>query len=359
MRGGERVLHEIAALYPSADLYTLVHVPGSTSALIEERRVEASPLSKLPGVARYYRWLLPLFPWAIRRFDLSNYDLVISCSHAVAKNVRTAPDTPHLCYCLTPMRYIWDQIDAYLGKGLLRVIAMPLVAALRRFDRRHSDSEAITKFVAISTAVQERISRHYDREASIVFPPVDLEGFAPGPDAASSPADAPYLLVGGFVPYKRESLAIEAFRRCDRNLSVAGDGPNRRELERGAPANVRFLGRVSDHELRGLYADCRALIYPQEEDFGIIALEAQAAGRPVIAFGRGGALDTVRDLETGVLFHEQTPESLLDALDRFEIHSDAFDSKRICEWAAKFGIDRFHEDFRREVDAMLEGFDGR
>ena len=359
MRGGERVLDEIAGLYPDADLYTLVHVPGSTSKRIEARRIETSPLSKLPGVRRYYRALLPLFPWAIRRFDLSGYDLVISCSHAVAKSVRTGPNTLHLCYCLTPMRYIWDQIDAYLGHGLLRSISAPLVSYLRRFDQRHSGAAAVTKFIATSTAVQDRIRRHYDRKASIVFPPVDVDAYEVRSTSADISADAPYLLVGGFVPYKAEALAIEAFRNSSRSLLVVGDGPTRRELERDAPSNVRFLGHVGNDELRGLYAECRALIYPQEEDFGIIAVEAQAAGRPVIAFGQGGARDTVCDFRsnaspTGIYFDEPTPTSLRAALDDFEANENAFDPNCIREWAQKFGILRFRQDFQREVDKTLE-----
>ena len=366
LRGGERALHELALLYPDADLFTLVHVPGMTTDAIEDRRIVSSPLSKLPGVARYYRLLLPLFPWAIRRFDLSQYDLVISCSHAVAKSVSTGPDTKHLCYCLTPMRYAWDQADAYLGRGFLRWVATPLIAYLRHFDTRYSDPKSVTEFVAISSTVRTRIRDHYGREASIVYPPVDVDAFD-DERADPSPADRDaYLLVGGFVPYKLESLAIEAFARCDRTLIVVGDGPTRAELERTAPDNVRFLGRVGDTELRTRYRECRALLYPQEEDFGLVAVEAQAAGRPVIAYGRGGARDTVVDFRdarasnpteapaTGVYFEEQTPEALLAALDLFEANEAAFEPKRIREWSLQFGIQRFRADFRRDIEKLLE-----
>lgn len=359
MRGGERVLDEIAGIYPDADLYTLVHVPGSTSERIEARRIETSPLSNLPGVSRYYRMLLPFFPWAIRRFDLSGYDLVISCSHAVAKSVRTGPNTIHLCYCLTPMRYIWDQIDAYLGHGLLRSISAPLVSYLRRFDQRYSDTTAVTKFIATSTAVQGRIRRHYERDASIVFPPVDVDAYEVRSLSADAPTNAPYLLVGGFVPYKAEALAIEAFRNSDRTLLVVGDGPTRRKLERDAPHNVRFLGHIGSEELSHRYAECRALIYPQEEDFGIIAVEVQAAGRPVIAFGQGGARDTVCDFRsnaspTGIYFDEPSPASLRAALDLFEANENAFVPKHIRAWTEKFGKRRFCREFQREVDKTLE-----
>ncbi|MFT5443004.1 MAG: glycosyltransferase involved in cell wall biosynthesis [Myxococcota bacterium] len=363
MRGGERVLHEIALLYPDADLYTLFHVPGTTTPEIEDRRVIASPLSRLPGVENYYRMLLPLFPWAIRRFDLSTYDLVISCSHAVAKSVRIGPNTAHLSYCLTPMRYIWDQIDAYQGRGIKRALATPITHYLRRFDQRTSRAADVTRFVAISTEVNERIKRHYGRESGLVFPPVDTLGQSER-RADTTVTATNYLMVGGFVPYKMETLAIEAFRNSGRSLTIAGDGPSRKQLEATAPANVRFLGRVSDHELQRLYATSKALIYPQQEDFGIIAVEAQAAGCPVIAYEAGGARDTVRAFTasgdgrirkpTGVTFSEQSPASLNQALDSFEANSDQFDSKCIQDWAADFGVERFRKEFRAEVDGLLE-----
>ena len=373
MRGGERVLHQLARMYPEADLYTLFYVPGTTSPEIEKLRIHSSPLASIPGAGRHYRKLLPLFPWAIRRFHLHDYDLVISCSHAVAKGVITDPETPHLCYCLTPMRYIWDQTDRYLGAGALRMLASPLVAGLRRFDR--SSARRVTRFAAISRAVAGRIHRCYGRPSQVVHPPVDVERIIP---SGQNPEDF-YLLVGAFVPYKCEALAIEAFRRLDRRLVVAGDGPMRARLEAAAPSNVEFLGRVSDGELADLYARCRALIYPQEEDFGIVAVEAQAAGRPVLAFARGGALDTVLPLSrggappwntptihgrsplhpppaaTGIWFSPQVPEALVEAVLRFEKLESHFDSEAIRSWAQHFGPDRFRRELERETQLALEG----
>lgn len=356
MRGGERVLQEVAALYPDADIYTLIHVPGSVCPEIERHRIFTSPLSRLPRVASYYRLLLPLFPWAIRRFDLSGYELVISISHAVAKGVRTGPNTIHLCYCLTPMRYIWDQIDAYLGTGLVRALALPLVTALRAFDRRTSGPDDVSRFTAISTNVRERIADHYGRTAGCVHPPVDTEAVQPN----DRPPEPFYLLVGAFVPYKGDALAIDAFAALDRRLVVAGDGPARMSLVARATDNVEFLGHVSDLELRDLYARCRALIYPQEEDFGIVAVEAQAAGRPVIAFARGGARDTVRPLSvheaettlgaTGIHFSPQTSDALCRAIERFEASASAFDPKAIRDWAERFGRARFRREFLAEVE---------
>lgn len=352
MRGGERVLEEVARSFPDADLYTLFHVPGSTSRRIERLRLHASPLSKLPGAARHYRKLLPLFPWAIGRFRLRDYDLVLSIHHAVAKGVRVAPGTLHVCYCLTPMRYIWDQREAYLGTGWRNRLASPLVAWLRRFDRRTATPKRVTRFIAISSCVAERIRRHYGREAEVIFPPVDVEHIRPN----GLPPEDFYLLVGGFVPYKREDLAIDAFRGLDRRLVVAGDGPLRARLERDAPANVVFTGRLTDAQIADLQARCRALVYPQEEDFGIAAVEAQAAGRPVIAFGRGGTVDTVVPLgaggapPTGLWFEAQTPEALREAVLRFEAAESRFDPAAIRAHAERFGAERF----RSELSAAIE-----
>ncbi len=358
LRGGERVLDALAELFPGAHLYTLVHVPGSTTPAIERLPIRTSPLDRLPGARRHWRAFLPLYPWAIGRFHLTGYDLVLSVSHAVAKAVPHAPDVPHLCYCLTPMRYVWDQRDAYLGGGLRRALAAPLVHALRRFDRRTSGPDQVTRFLAISHAVADRIGRHYGRMATVVPPPVDVERFHP----SGHPAEDFYLLVGAFVPYKREDLVLEAFRALPRRLVVVGDGPGRRALERRAPPGVVFTGRVSETELASLYARCRALLYPQEEDFGIAAVEAQAAGRPVIAFARGGALDTVRLLvgppeaaarATGVGFRTQTPEALGEAVLRFESAEPFFDAKTIRAQAERFAAGRFRRAMHREVERLL------
>ena len=239
MRGGERVLEELVRAHPTADLFTLVHVPGTASPVIESRPIRASFLSRLPGIGRHYRLALPLFPAAIQRLDLAGYDLVISCSHAVAKSVRVPPGAMHLSYCLTPMRYVWDQRDAYQGTGLTRLLASPLTAYLRRFDQR---TDGVDRFVAVSTAVQERIARHYGRESKVVHPPVDTDRFRPN---GRTPDDF-YLLVGGFVPYKAEALALEAFRLLGRRLVVVGDGPSRKRHQSQAPANAEFVGRVDE-----------------------------------------------------------------------------------------------------------------
>lgn len=356
MRGGEKVLQQLAALFPKADLYTLIHVPGATSQAIDALRIHASPLSGLPGIRRHYRKLLPLFPWMIERFHLERYDLVISCSHAVAKGVRRPEGSPHLCYCLTPMRYVWDQVEAYLGNGVRRRLAAPLVAYLRRWDRAASSPERVSHFIGISQAVVRRIERHYGREAEVIYPPVDIERIRP----TSKPPDDFFLVVGGFVPYKREALAVEAFRALGSTLVIAGDGPTRARIAQTAPSNVHFLGRVSDAKLVELLGSCRALVYPQEEDFGIAAVEAQAAGRPVIAFGRGGAAETVIPLDearerapTGIWFREARAEALADAVRCFERSEHDFDSKAIRTHAERFAEPRFRRELLGAVRAVL------
>jgi glycosyltransferase involved in cell wall biosynthesis len=359
LRGGERVLHEHAALFPDADLYTLFHIPGSTTARIESLRIHASTLSRLPGIRRHYRKLLPLYPWAIERFRLEGYDLVLSSSHAVAKGIRAPVAATHLCCCFTPMRYIWDQADAYLGRGLRRAVGTPLVRRLRAWDVRSSGPDRVGRFVAISENVARRIHTHYGRSSELIYPPVDVDRFRVRPEAVEDW----YLLVGGFVPYKREEVVFEAFRHLAARLLVAGDGPTRAALQARAPENVRFLGRVSDAELEDLYTRCRALIYPQEEDFGIVPVEAQAAGRPVIAFGRGGATETVLPLgqsrdqaPTGLWFSPQTPAALAEAVRRFEGAASEFEPGAIRAHAERFAVPRYHRELRAVVaEAMARG----
>ena len=358
LRGGERVLHEHARLFPQAEIYTLVHVPGTTTPEIEALPTHASPLSRWPGAARHYRKWLPLFPWAISRLRIpEGTDLVLSSSHAVAKGIPIPEGAVHVSYCFTPMRYVWDQADAYLGTGWFRRLATPLVAGLRHWDRRTSGVERVHRFIAISETVRDRIERNYGRSADVIFPPVDVERF---PVRDQSPDDF-YLMVGGFVPYKREDLALETFRELDRPLLVAGDGPGRAALEAAAPAHIRFLGRVSDEELADLYRRCRALVYPQDEDFGIIPVEAQAAGAPVIALGRGGASETVvphggteTRPPTGVHFPEQTQSALRDAIAHFEANEADFAPTASRAHAETFNVPRFHREMKAALGEALE-----
>jgi glycosyltransferase involved in cell wall biosynthesis len=360
LRGGERVLDELAGLWPDAELYTLFHVAGATTPRIDALRIHKSPLDRVPGSGRHYRKLLPLHPWAVRRLRVEDCDVVLSVSHAVAKAIRVAPGIPHLCYCLTPMRYVWDQIDTYLGRGARRGLALPLVAALRRFDRSTSGPEQVSRFLAISRVVAGRVRRRYRRDAAVLYPPIDCARFRPN----DRPPEDFYLLVGAFVPYKREDLAIETLGRLGRRVVVVGEGPRRAGLQRRAARSVEFTGRISDPEIADLYARSRALLYPQEEDFGLCALEAQASGRPVIAYGRGGATETVLPLQgppdaasraTGVWFEAQSPDSLVRAIHRFEAAEPFFDAKLIRGHAERFATPRFLEEIQREVASLLEG----
>src|SRR5215470_12785289 len=261
MRGGERCLEVFCELFPDADLYTLLHVPGSVSPVIERRRIVTSFIGRLPAAATHYRYYLPLFPTAIERFDLSGYDLVVSLNHCVANGVRTRADALHVSYCFKPMRYVWDLYDEYFGRGrLTRVLMPPVVAALRRWDR--AASRRVHRFIAISHFVADRIRRCYDRSADVIFPPVEIQRFEPAEETEGEY----YLVVSALVPYKRVELAISAANRLGRRLLVVGTGPEERRLRALAGPTVELLGWRSDAEVAGLYRRCRALLFPGTED---------------------------------------------------------------------------------------------
>lgn len=337
MRGGERCLEVLGELFPDAPLFTLLHVPGSVTPSIERRRIVTSFVQRLPQAAARYRSYLPVFPLAISRFDLSGYDLVISMSHCVAKGVRVSPHALHLCYCFSPMRYLWDLSSDYFGPGhglAARTLGPPVAAALRRWDR---NTAGVNRFVAISRHIADRIRRAYDRPADVIYPPVDVQRFE-----VAEAADDYYLVVGALVGYKRIDLAVGAANRLGRRLLIAGTGPEETRLRALAGPTVSFLGWRSDAEIARLYARCRALIFPAIEDFGITPLEAAAAGRPTIALARGGALETMIGLDaaetppTAVFFPEQSVDALAAAIARFERAADRFDGKALRARAESF-----------------------
>src|SRR5437868_6346119 len=271
MRGGERCLEVFCELFPDADLFTLLHVPGSVSPVIERRRIVTSFLQRLPRAAERYRYYLPLFPAAMRGFDFSAYDVVLSSSHAVAKAARRRRGATHVCYCFTPMRYVWDRYDDYFGARAplaARLAMPPIAAALRRWDRRTSARP--DRVIAISHFVAERIRRVWQRDADVIHPPVDVARY---PMTTDEPADY-YLVVSALVPYKRVDLAVAAATRMRRRLLVVGTGPEARRLAASAGPTVEFLGWRSDADIANLYARCRAVLFPPLEDFGIVPLEA-------------------------------------------------------------------------------------
>ncbi len=348
MRGGEKCLEVLCELFPDAPIYTLLHNKGTMSPAIESKRIYTSFIDNLPSKQKQYRKYLPLFPFAIARFDLSEYDLVISTSHAVAKNVRVRKDAIHICYCFTPMRYIWDMYEQYFGKekaGFGIRMAMKIVAPLLRWWDVKTSSH-VSYFIAISEEVRSRIKKHYHRSSDMIYPPVDTEQFQ-----LSTTSEDFYLIVSALVPYKRVDLAVEAFNANGKKLLIAGTGPESMKLKSIAKSNITFLGWQSDEELIQLYATCTALIFPGEEDFGIVPLEAQASGKPVVAFGKGGALETIIEGVTGIFFPEQTMESLQNAVERLVLIN--FNSSDIRQHALGFSRSLYKQKMKLYVDEKV------
>ena len=346
MRGGEKVLLSLLHLYPDADIFTLLHVKGSVAPEIEARPIRTSFVQRLPGVARHYRRYLPLFPAAIGSLDLSGYDLVISSSHCVAKGAKRGKDAVHVCYCFTPMRYVWDRYEDYFGPGRLGVPArwiVPHVAeALRAWDV--ATASRVDHFVADSRYVAGRIRRYYGRDSEVILPAVDTAWFTPG-DGTGGGYD---LIVSALAPYKRLDLALAAYRGTGRKLRVVGTGPEAERLRALAPPEAEFLGWVDDVTLRDLYRGCRAVIMPGVEDFGIVPLEAMACGRPAVVFGEGGGAESVIPGETGVVFHEPTAAALRAAVD--SLRTLRFNSAALRARAESFSRGLFESRFSAFVD---------
>jgi len=363
MRGGEKCLEILCELYPEADLFTLLYNKDRLSKAIEGMKIKTSFIQNLPGASKYYRYYLPLFPPAIERLNLKGYDLVISTSHCVAKGILPMPESLHISYCFTPMRYIWDmQFDYFKtpnkgGMGGCRGLLVSLLTSyLRLWDA--ASSPRVDCFIAISKHVQTRIKRYYGRESEVVYPPVNCDFFHPAPDAARE-GDY-YLMVTAMAPYKRVDLAIEAFNRLGKPLLIVGDGPELKGLQKKAKKNIEFLGWKDDEKVRDTYRGCKAFLFPGKEDFGITPLEAQACGKPVIAYGEGGALETVvpfpQKQATGIFFASQSAESLIEAVQWFERNGDRFDPQAMRRNALSFDRAVFREKMYSLVGEKYQTF---
>lgn len=344
MRGGEKVVEALLRLFPDADIYCHVYDPAAISPLIGKRIRGATFINRLPFAKTRYQAYLPLMPLALEQLDLRGYDLVISSESGPAKGVIVDPDALHLCYCHSPMRYVWDMYHDYRATaGWLARLLMPLAMHyLRIWDV--TSAARVSHFICNSHYVAARVRQYYRRSASVIHPPVAVDEFEPAADIGDY-----YLFVGQLVDYKRADLAVEAFNANKRPLKVVGDGPQMRRLKASAGANVELLGKVDAEQLKHLYAQCKALIFPGVEDFGIVPLEAMASGRPVIALGRGGALETVVDGETGVIFDQQSVNSLNEAILRFEERESSFCSAALRSHAERFGEARFLQEINRAI----------
>ncbi len=345
MRGGERVLERLVHLFPQADIFTHVYVPDRVSATIRARPVRTSFIQRLPGAVKHYQKYLPLMPMALEELDLRGYDLVISSESGPAKGVIAAPDALHVCYCHSPMRYLWDHYHDYRGSaGRLTRAVMPwMFHKLRGWDV--TSAARVDRFVANSHFIQQRIARAWRRDAAIVHPPVAVDLFAP-----SAEQDPHYLWIGQMTPYKRADVALDAFNALGLPLLMIGEGEMLETLRRRAGPNITILPRVDLAGLRRAYARSRALIFTAEEDFGIV-VEAMASGRPVLAYGRGGARDTVVPGATGQFFAEQTAESLAAAVLELERWLPDFDPAVAVAHARHFSPERFDEGMLRVIAA--------
>ncbi len=336
MRGGEKVVESLCRMYPDADLFTHVHVPEAISDTINRHRVKTSFINRLPRARRYYQRYLPLMPLALEQLDLRGYDLIISSESGPAKGIIPPPGSIHICYCHSPMRYIWNMFHEYRDRsGVMTRALMPLIAHyIRNWDT--ISANRVDYYVANSATVAARVQRYYRRDAHVIHPPVDVDAFDVLPDERIGDF---YLMAGELVGYKRPELAVQAFNQTGEKLVVIGGGEMLAELRKLAKPNVQILGSQPFSVLKDHYSRCRALIFPGEEDFGIVPVEAMASGRPVIAFGRGGATETVVDGVTGVFFEQQTVEAIIDAEQR--LRSRRFDPAAIAAHARRFSADIF------------------
>jgi glycosyltransferase involved in cell wall biosynthesis len=355
MRGGERVLEVLCDIFPKARIFTLLYIKGNLSSKIENMDISTSFVQMLPFIKKYYEYYLPIYPLAVEGFQLNNFDIIISSSHCVAKGVITPPESCSICYCHTPMRYVWDRYYDYFLKdrsikGLLKYIVKFFSHYLRIWDE--TSSARVDYFIANSNYVARRIEKFYRRQSEVIYPPVDCSRFF-----ISDEVDDYFLIVSALRPYKRIDIAIDAFNELGLPLKIIGTGKDIEGLKKAAKENIEFLGFIPDHEIPRYFSRCKALIFPGLEDFGIVPLEVQASGRPVIAYSRGGALESVNDGESGIFFHEQTKDSLIEAVLKFG--SMSFDPDKIRKQAQKFDRTVFKKKIEKFVFERLEEYNIR
>lgn len=368
MRGGERCLEVLCQMFPDADVYTAFYKAEKITQPIRSHRVSVSSLGRLPEVSRYYRWLLPFFPFASRSLSRSlrlqhqkaPYDLVISVSHCLAKNISVPPGVPHLCYCLTPVRYFWDHFETYFEGRLVYPVAKLIVSGLRKWDLR--GARGVTRFVGISKYIADRIQRVYGEPAGVAYPPVRTDWISTRREVQEGEEESGegFLCVNALVPYKNVELVIEAFLGLPYHLTVIGEGPEGDRLrslvnKHRAGEKIQFLAGLSDEELAEKYRKAKALVFAAEEDFGMVPVEMQAAGRPVIAFGRGGALETVeagKAAPSGLYFSELTTDSIRAAVEDFILRQGEFTLDNCTTKAQQFSLEQFQQDFLEEVRGL-------
>ena len=338
--GAERTLAVLAEMFPSAPIYTLLYDEKATRGLFKDRVVKTSFLQKFPGAVNHHEWYPLLMPLAVEQFDFSGLDVIISVSASFAKGIITKPTTRHICYCLTPPRFLWDNSQKF-GKDfgfppVIRFASQPLISYLRLWD--HSAADRVDEFWRISNFVGKRIQKYYHQPSKLIYPPVDTAKFSM---AIESPKEY-FLMVGRLVSYKKFDVAIRAFNELKLPLKIIGTGPEIGRLKALAKSNIEFLGQVSDNKLAQYYRDAKALIFPQEEDFGIVPLESMASGRPIIAYRGGGAEETIIEGETGIFFDNQTPEAIVAAVKKFD---DKKFSPTFCRnQAEKFNVNQFKKN---------------
>jgi len=352
--GAEKVLEAFVEIFPDAPIYTLLYDKKIVNKFFPGKKILVSFLQKLPFIRKHHRFFPPLMPLAVEKLDLSEYDIVLSDSAAFGKGVITKPETLHICYCHTPIRYAWDDSHKYIREFSMPKLAKFFVPIfmnyLRIWDREAA--HRVDKFICNSNFVAQRIKKYYKQDPEVIHPPVDTKSFgiSPAKNGASPAKDGVnyFLMVGRLLPYKRFDMAIEAFNKLELPLKIVGSGPEMRKLKKMANWNIKFLGELSGEKLKEYYQNCQALIFPQEEDFGIVALEAMACGRPVIAFRGGGALESILEGKTGVFFNEQSIDSLVGAIKKFD--ASKFNPQTIYQHALKFD----KENFKKKVKDFIE-----